>query len=329
MKSFKLLRPRNADEVDAAVKQSPSGVFKSAGIDLLDRMKERVDEPDTLIGLVDVAGLESIALSEEGTIRIGAKVTLAALAGSPLIKQYVPHLSEAAGDAASPQLRARATVGGNLCQHTRCGYYRHKSFPCLKRGGDHCPVRKEGGVQEEAGIFGNDTCASAHPSSLAPVLGSMDAQLLIRTPGGAAEMALADAWQPPAKGRADDLVLPKGAWIEYVDVPLFAAKQKMGYAEVRQKAAFDWALASCGVRVALEGGVVKEARVWLGSLAPTPHRATGAEAALVGKALNEETIAKAAEAGVADATPLPGTTYKRQLTRVAIKRALADAGGAK
>ncbi len=329
MKSFKLLRPRTSDEVDTAVKQAPNGMLKSAGIDLLDRMKERVDEPDTLIGLVDVAGLEAIELSEEGTIRIGAKVTLAALAASALIQRYVPHLAEAAGLAASPQLRARATVGGNLCQHTRCGYYRHTSFPCLKRGGDHCPVLKDGGVQDSAGIFGNATCASAHPSNVAPVLGSMDAQLLIRTAQGGGELALADAWQAPAKGRADDLVLPAGAWIEYVDVPLFPAKQSLGYSEIRQKEAFDWALASCAVRVAIEGGVVTEARVWLGSLAPTPHRATAAEDALVGKALNEANIAKAAEAGVVDATPLPGTTYKRQLARVAIKRALAHAGGAK
>jgi xanthine dehydrogenase YagS FAD-binding subunit len=329
MKSFRLLRPRTSDEVDMAVRQAPTGVFKSAGIDLLDRMKERVDEPDTLIGLVDVAGLEAIELSEEGTIRIGAKVTLAALAASPLIQRYVPHLAEAAGDAASPQLRARATVGGNLGQHTRCGYYRHKSFPCLKRGGDHCPVRKDGGVQDQAGIFGNDTCASAHPSSVAPALCSMDATLLIRTAEGGALLALANAWQAPAKGRADDLALPAGAWIEFVDIPLFAGKQAYGYAEIRQKEAFDWALVSCAVRVAIEAGVVKEARVWLGSVAPTPHRATAAEAALVGKPLSESNIAKAAEAGVADATPLPGTTYKRQLARVAIKRALAHAGGVK
>lgn len=327
MKAFAFIRPTNAAAAAEALASADGAIVRANGIDLSDRMKERVDEPDTVVGLVDVVGLDAIALDDGGGIEIGATATLAALARSDVITRFLPSLAHAAGLAASPQLRNRATVGGNLAQHTRCGYYRHKSFPCLKRGGDHCPVQKPGGVQDTAGIFGNSTCASAHPSSLAPVFGSLDVSLRIRRGEETFEVPFADAWAEPAAGRASDLNLAPADLIEAVLVPPFAVKQRLGYAEVRQKAAFDWALASAAVRLQVEGDKITEARVWLGSVAPTPHRAVGAETALVGKTLSEALAKAAGEAAVVGATPLPGTTYKVQLARVAVRRALMQAWG--
>ncbi len=328
MKAFTFVRARSAEEAAKTLGDSKTGLLHSGGCDLLDRMKERVAEPDMLVSLCDAEGLSDIRLEEDGSIWVGARATLARLAEASLVQRFLPTLSEAAALAASPQLRHRATIGGNLAQHTRCGYYRHKSFPCLKRGGDSCPVRAEGGVQEMAGIFDNETCASAHPSSIAPVLGSLDAELVIRNADGrqAFVPSFESLWASPKKGRASDLALAAGDVIEAVRIPARDTKQFVGYAEIRQRKAFDWALVSCAVRYEMDAdGKIAQASVWYGSVAPTPWRAGAAESALRGKACTDETARTAAEQALADATPLAGTTYKVQLAKVALKRALAAA----
>lgn len=325
MKAFAYIRPRDTEQAAKALAETEGALIKASGIDLLDRMKERVDEPEVLVGLVDVEAFDAIEVEEGGGIRIGAGTTLAQLAASPVVARFLPSLAHAAELAASPQLRTRATVGGNLGQHTRCGYYRHKSFPCLKRGGDHCPVQKPGGVQDTAAIFQNGTCASAHPSSLAPVFGSLDAVLQVRRGDAVREVPFAEAWAPPQAGRASDLVFDRQDLIEAVRVPERAEPQRLGFAEVRQMAAFDWALASCAVRLVADGDRITEARVWLGSVAPTPLRAEAAEKALLGKAFTEARARAAGEAAVTTASPLPGNGYKVQLTKVVVRRALMQA----
>ncbi len=326
MKAFQFVRPRSSTEAAQGLADSADARLHSGGCDLLDRMKERIEEPAVLVSLCDAEGLGDVRIEEDGSIWIGARVTLAQLAESDVVRRFLPTLGEAAGLAASPQLRHRATIAGNLAQHTRCGYYRVKSFPCLKRGGDSCPVRADGGVQDTAGIFGNAACASAHPSSLAPVLGSLDAEIAIRDAKTLRFVAFADFWAAPAKGRASDTILKSGEVIEAVRLPARDAKQHVGFAEIRQKKAFDWALVSCAVRYETDAeGRVTQARAWLGSVAPAPYRATKAEAALVGKAVTDEVAVKVGDAALADATPLAGTTYKVQLAKVALKRALAAA----
>jgi len=177
VKAFTFVRPETVVQAAAAAAEKGS-VVKAGGVDLLDRMKERIDEPDRVVALGDVKdpALREIREDKDGFV-VGALVTLAQIAASDVVKRLCPALADAAGLAASPQIRQRATIAGNLAQHTRCGYYRHASFPCWKRGDDSCPVLADGGVQDTAAIFDNRPCASAHPSSLAPVLGACDAMV--------------------------------------------------------------------------------------------------------------------------------------------------------
>lgn len=324
MKAFELLRPTTFEAAVDAL--GDGGLLKAGGIDVLDRLKERVDEPDRVVSLVDL-GAEGAAIERDGgRVRIGARVTLARLAASDEIPAS---LRVAASQAASRQVRNLATLGGNLCQHTRCGYYRHRSFPCFKRGDEACPVRADGAVQETAGIFANDPCACAHPSSLAPALGTADAVLHVLGAEGARDVAFADLWAPVRKGRASDTALAAGDVIAQVSIDAHdvAAGWRTAHEEVRQKAAFDWPLVTCAVALRAEGAKVAEASVWLGAVAPAPLRSRAAESALEGRAFDEALAAKAAAQAVAGATPLAGNRYKVQLLQVAVRRALVSAWG--
>jgi xanthine dehydrogenase YagS FAD-binding subunit len=324
VKSFAFVRPRTPEALDAALAQQGPRVLKAGGVDLLDRMKERLDEPDRVVGLVDLEAGRAVEVGADGSLRLGALVTLAEIAGSAEVRRIAPSLADAAGRAASPPIRHRATLGGNLAQHSRCGYYRHISFPCLKRGADSCPVLAPGAVQEMSAIFDNSVCASAHASSLAPVLGSLDAVVLVRGGGAERRVEFADLWDAPRRGKASDLSLAEGEWIVAVEVPA-TAPSRLAYEEIRAKAAFDWALVSCAVRLLGGESAVKEARVWLGSVAPTPRRSRAAEAILLGRAFSEAQAARAGDVAAAEATPLPGNAYKATLVKVAVRRALTAA----
>jgi xanthine dehydrogenase YagS FAD-binding subunit len=325
MKSFAFVRPTTPAAASAALAE-PSSVLKASGVDLLDRMKERVDEPDRVVALLDVPGLATITETQGGGVKIGAMTTLQALADDPLVRARLPSLAKAAGLAASPQLRRRATVGGNLAQHTRCGYYRHLSFPCWKRGADACPVLAETGVQDTAAIFNNASCASAHPSSLAPVFGSLTADVHVEGPQGARQVDFPSLWAAPECGRATDLALAPAEVITAVEIPPVPGSTGYGYEEVRVKSAFDWALVSAAVRIFGGNGKGGSASIWLGSVAPTPHRALAAEA-LVEGTITDALATKVGEAAARGATPLPGNAYKVDLVKVAVKRALLEAVG--
>jgi len=324
MKSFELLRPTTTEA--AARVLAEGGLLKSGGVDVLDRLKERVDEPDRVVSLVDL-GADHTSITRDGdTIHIGAGATLTRIAASDLVPAS---LREAAAQAASPQIRNLATLGGNLCQHTRCGYYRLKTFPCLKRGDDTCPVLAEGAVQETAGIFANRPCACAHPSSVAPALGTGNAVLHVVGAKGLREVSFADLWAAPVKGRASDTVLADSDVIARIslDARDETAGWRVAHEEIRQKAAFDWPLVTCAVALRVAEGKVEQASVWLGAVAPAPIRSTAAEAVLTGKPFAAPLAAQAGEAAVAEATPLAGTRYKVQLVQVAVRRALAKAWG--
>ena len=322
---MKAFRYERAKTVDAAVAATADGgaVLKANGLDLLDRLKERIDEPARIVTLIDVPGLDQIEAIEGGGVRIGAMVTLAGLASSPITLPAA--LVAAASEAASPQLRNRATVGGNLCQHTRCGYYRVRTFDCLKRGVGGCPVLAPGGVQETNGIFGNGLCACAHPSSLAPVFGALGAAVVVRGKGGERRLSVAELYRPPVTGQASDTTLAPGDVITSIE--LSAPPPHTAFYEVRQRASYDWALVSCAVAFAGGETAVKDAGIWLGAVAPSPMRAVAAEAALVGKPFSGASAAAAAEAAVVGATPLAGNAYKVELVKVAVKRALLAAWG--
>jgi len=295
-------------------------------MDLLDLAKNGVSTPGTI---VDLSRIPDLAGSPEGHGEhfLSASMTLAAVAGSAEALRRYPALPDAAAEAATPQVRNRATVAGNLLQRPRCAYFRDPFFDCLKRGGKTCPSLE--GNHEEGAVFGNGKCCAVHPSNLAVALAALGAQA-----------ALLCGKDDQGKPRWRWAALDEGFWIAPEENPvrearietnellthvMLDASPASAYAEVDWKRSFDWASASAAVALTLAEGKVQDARVFLGFVAPVPLRSKAAEEALKGKAPDEAAAAAAGKAAAKGATPLPGNAHKVRHLEVAVKRAVLKA----
>src|SRR5579871_4322153 len=246
MNAFDLLRPRDMKSALAALAGEKPPTPKAGGMDLLDRMKEGIDQPSKLLDLSPL-GLRAIEIPADakGTLRVGALATLAEVAASDLVRKNALALAQAAGEAATPQVRNVATVGGNVLQRSRCWYYRNADYePCLKRGGKEC-FAKEGRNKIHA-VFGTDLpCVSVHPSSLGPALVALEAKVLVSTGKGESAKAAADLYVDGSRPEKDHS-LEEGALITGVSVPIVDGRRS-AYREFQERASYDWALASCAV----------------------------------------------------------------------------------
>jgi xanthine dehydrogenase YagS FAD-binding subunit len=235
-------------------------------------------------------------------------------------------LASAADDAASPQIRNIATLGGNLCQRPRCWYFRNGFGLVPKDEGGKSLVLQ--GDNRYHAILGNDGPAYfVSPSSVAPALIAVGARIRIFGPGGTREVPLEKFFVIPRSENEREHDLKSNEIVTDVLVPP-PSGARTGHYEVRQKEAFDWPLATASVAVAMDGNTVRSARVVLGHVAPVPWLSAEAERALAGKPLDEQTADAAGRAAVGKAKSLGRNGYKIQLARVAVKRALLQAAGA-
>jgi xanthine dehydrogenase YagS FAD-binding subunit len=302
----------------------------AGGTDLLALMKEDVVRPKRLVNIKAVGDLHGNQRLKDGSWRMGALTTLGDLAESPavqngLLKEY-PAFAEAVGEAASPQIRSVATLGGNLCQRPRCWYFRNGLglLPQDESGKDLVAV----GENRFHAILGNEGRAKfVNPSTIVPILIAYGAKIQIAGPRGKRELPLEKFYVVPKNEDEREHNLQANEIVTSVTLPS-SKSVKAAHYEIRQKAAFDWPLAVSAVALKMDGDKVGSARVVLGYVAPVPWISPEAEQALVGKTLNEETAKAAAEAALKNATPLSKNAYKVQLARVALKRAILKAGGA-
>lgn len=302
----------------------------AGGTDLLALMKEDVVRPKRLVNIKTVGDLHGNQRLKDGSWRIGALTTLGDLAELPavqngLMKQY-PAFAEAVGEAASPQIRSMATLGGNLCQRPRCWYFRNGMglLPQDESGKDLVAA----GENRFHAILGNDGRAKfVNPSTIVPVLIAYGAKVQIAGPKGKREVPLEKFYLIPKNDDEREHDLQPNEIVTSVTLPSSQGVRAAHY-EIRQKAAFDWPLAVSAVALKMDGGKVGSARVVLGYVAPVPWMSPEAEQELTGKPLNEESAKAAAEAALKNATPLSQNAYKVQLAKVALKRAILKAGGA-
>ena len=288
-------------------------VAKAGGTDLLDLLKSRIVTPEAVVQLPATG-------TGQGTI--AASTTLAAVAANGALRSDYPAVTQAAAEAATPQIRNVATVGGNLCQATRCWYLRTPGFDCYKLGQGACAMLKPRAESRYGAVLGHDHCGCAHPSNLAPALIAVDARVRCTHPDGDREIALADLYGPAVRGSLSDTVLRTGELITHVLLAPAWRGRPSAYLEMRDRDSFDFAAVSVGVALHLDGGAVKAARICFGAVAPIPYRDAAAEAALTGKSFGADAIAAAAAAALAGAQPLEQNAYKLPVARGLLRRAL-------
>ena len=313
-----------AEAMTRADGAAEGSIVMAGGIDLLDLMKEGLLAPARLIGLRDLADLGAIDVERGGT-RLGAGVTLAALAADPRIRRCYPVLASAAAGAASPQIRNVATLGGNLLQRPRCWYFRSRHHRCLRRGGVHCFAHD--GDNRYHAIFDNRRCAIVHPSTLATVLVALGADVrLSDATGGSRRLPLEAFLTPPAGDLTRENILRPKEILHAVHLPAIGEGIRMAHSKRGEKDAFDWPLAEVAVVLDLEpDGRCRDATVILAAAAPTPHRAVAAARRLVGAVIDETSAAAAAATAIENATPLADNDYKLPLFATLVRRTIMAA----
>jgi xanthine dehydrogenase YagS FAD-binding subunit len=299
----------------------------AGGTDLLALMKDDVVHPKRLVNIKQIAEMTGVKPTPQG-LRIGALTTLGELADNVKVVKDYPALAEALNDAASPQIRNMATLGGNLCQRPRCWYFRG-GFGLLAKSESGKDLVSDGENRYHA-ILGNDGPAKfVSPSTIVPVLLAYSASIRLIGPKGSRELPLEQFYVIPKTETEREHDLKPNEILAEVILPSSHA-MKVAHYEIRQKQAFDWPLAVAAVSLTMNGSSVQSARVVIGYVAPIPWRSAEAERALVGKSLSEDAAKAAAEAALQNATPLSHNAYKVQLAKVAVKRAIlkAASGGA-
>jgi xanthine dehydrogenase YagS FAD-binding subunit len=292
----------------------------AGGTDLLGCLREHILDADKVVSIGRVADLHGIKEMPDGGLRVGALTTITELAESPAVAQRYPALGQAAIAVGSPQLRNQGTLGGNLCQKPRCWYYRGE-FPCLRRGGPLCSAME--GENQYHAIFGTDRiCAFVHPSDTAPALIAYQANVRVVGPKGTRLVPIEKFYLLPRVDVLKETVLAPGEIVTEVIIPKPPAAARGTYRKVRARQSWDFALAGAAIVTAFQDGKVAHARVVFSGVAPVPWSSREVEAAIIGKKLDAEVIATAAEAAVRRADPLEHNEYKVPLVKAVVEEEL-------
>jgi len=296
-----------------------NGRFLAGGIDLLGEMKEYIAQPEILVNIKALHGLDKIEPGKSAWT-IGTNVTISQLEEHAELKRVFPALQQAAAEVGSKQIRNVATVGGNLAQHSRCWYYRHRDIQCLKKGGDTCYARN--GENKYHSLFTGNTCISPVVSNLSVALGALGAAVLVQRGDKPLRLSIgefyAKAWDNPTAHNS----LEPGDLILKIEVPV--QQQRSAYLQISEKSAFDWALVSCAAAAKVEGGKMSQARVVLGAISNVPHEVQEANEVLEGKMLDDSLAGKAADLLLAKAQAHSENGYKVPIARALIRRALSS-----
>lgn len=324
MINFEYSRASNVGDAISQIAGSPDAKFIAGGTNLVDLMKMHVERPAKLID-VSKLPLDRVEETPGGGLRIGALVRNTDLAYHPLVEKRYPILSSSIMAGASQQLRNMASVGGNLVQRTRCSYFYDITTACNKRepGGGCAAI---GGLNRMNAILGtSDSCIAVHPSDMCVALAVLEANVRVAGPRGERVIALTDFHRLPGNTPQRDTNLEPDELITSVELSPKGFKTNYTYLKIRDRLSYAFALVSVAVGLELDGGTIREGRFALGGVAHKPWRNTEAEAALRGRSVNEATFAEAADLVVREAKGFGLNTFKIELARRAVARALSQA----
>ena len=317
---------RATDVADAVnqIAADPSAKFIAGGTNLVDLMKYEVEHPSKLIDISRLP-LTTVEETPEGTLRIGALVPNSDLAWHPLVTKRYPLLSSAILAGASAQLRNMASTGGNLLQRTRCFYFYDVATPCNKRSpGSGCSAKD--GINRINAILGtSDACIATHPSDMCVALLALDAKVRVVGPRGERTIAMADFHRLPGDTPQLDTNLDSKEIVTAVELPAKGFSSHYTYLKIRDRLSYAFALVSVAAALEMDGNVIREARLALGGVAHKPWRNTEAEAALIDQPASSDAFNRIANIVLSEAKGYGHNTFKIDLARRTIVRALTQA----
>lgn len=322
MKPFTYLR---VTESRAAIQAATSNQTKfiAGGTNLLDLMKEGIEQPDRL---VDITRIKLAQIEPQGNgVRIGALAKNSDTANHPLIRTRYPLLSQALLAGASPQLRNMASAGGNLLQRTRCYYFYDTSLPCNKRQPGSGCAAIEGYNRIHAILGASDKCIATHPSDMCVALAALDAVVQVSGTKGDRSIPFSEFHRLPGDTPQVDTVLQPGELITAVDLPNSQFAERSHYLKVRDRTSYAFAVVSVASALDINDGTIRNARMALGGVAHKPWRSPEAEKILTGAKPNEQTFRAAADAALMGAKGYKHNAFKVELAKRAIVRSLTIA----
>lgn len=323
MRAFEHLNATSVEEALAAIGEDWQTRLVAGGTDLVPLMKKDVIAPSRLVNLKTASELANVDFSDEAGLTVGALATLDDVGRYPPVRRHYRVLAEAISVAASPQLRNMATLAGNLCQTSRCWYFRNIFF-CWLKGGEKCYAAD--GENRIHAIFGGGPCYSAHPSDPAPALVALGAELtLYDGKGGSRSMPVESFYALPADDRRRETILRPNELVARIRVATPPQEARGVYLKAMARGAWAFPLASVAVQGVWDGPMAREISIVLGGVAPIPWRAKQAENVVRGQPVDGGVARRAGEAAVAGAQPLRDNGYKMELVRTLVERALVSA----
>jgi xanthine dehydrogenase YagS FAD-binding subunit len=331
VKNFAYVRAESAQGAISLLSRNANSKFLGGGTNLIDLMREDIEQPDAL---VDVTGLPSAGIIElaDGGISIGASVRNSAVANSRLVRERYPLLSQAILFGASGQIRNMATVGGNLMQRTRCCYFYDEASRCNKRApGSGCDAI--GGFNRMHAILGtSEDCIAAHPSDMCVALAALDAIVHVEGRDGKRTIPFEAFHRLPGDAPHIETALRPDELITSIQLPALEFAKHSRYRKVRDRASYAFALVSVAAALEIEDGQILNVRLALGGVAPKPWRAHQAESVLAGAPTRAETFRRAAEAELSGARGHGYNDFKIELAKRTITGVLSEmteTGGAR
>jgi xanthine dehydrogenase YagS FAD-binding subunit len=324
---FEYKRANQTEAAVDAISRSKDSRFLAGGTNLVDLMKNGVEQPTQLID-INRLPLAEIQPLPDGGLRLGALARNSDTANHPLVRKNYPLLTQALLAGASPQLRNLATNGGNLLQRTRCYYFMDVGFSqCNKRApGSGCGAR-DGFNRIHAILGASDQCIATNPSDMCVALAALEAIIRVRSTNGERAIPIADFHRLPGTTPDLDTNLKPGELILSIDLPKSNYAAYSCYLKVRDRASYAFALVSVAAALDLEGSRIRSARIVLGGVAHKPWRSQDAETALMGREMSAEVFGVAAANALKDVRTYSHNAYKVEMAKQSIIRALSIAGG--
>ena len=324
MAAFELLQPASIDNaLQLMARFGKDGWLMAGGQDSLDWFKDRAKKPTAVIDLNGIAALKGVRETADG-LEIGALTTLTEIETNPLIMGNFSVLAAAAGRVASPQIRNVGTIGGNVCQDTRCWYYRD-GLDCYRAGGNKCYADTPQGVNREHCLFGADRCVAVSPSDTAPALVALDAEMVVRDADGERTVNAEDFFIGPDVDIERMTVLEPGELLTAIRIPNTWAGARFYFEKVADRNTWDFALINIAAALKIDGNIIADLRMVAGGVECVPRRMKVVEEVAKGNPQNAETAALAGTAASRGATPLNYNHFKIPLLENLVQRAIRDA----